>query len=69
MRQMKGRSLVYGCLFMDKRFARQGFGDGAEPTRDDFLDAESAVLLSSDYACSPVFSRISEEYNAWCNGL
>ncbi len=21
---------------MDKRFARQGFGDGAEPTRGDF---------------------------------
>ena len=54
---------------MDKRFARQGFGDGAEPTRGDFLDAESVVLLSSDYACKPVFSRISEEYNTWCNRL
>ena len=54
---------------MDKRFARQGFGDGAEPTRGDFLDAESVVLLSSDYAFSPVFARVSAEYYTWCRGF
>ena len=53
---------------MDKRFARQGFGDGAEPTQGRFFDVESAVLLIPDYAFRPVFARVSEEYNTWCRG-